>query len=464
MGDARPARRTDRTAGRTGLAGAVRSVRRVADRGVGRGDLGGVHPRRRCGGSAGTASPRCRRHPPAAAVRGPPPRPAPARRPARDPTCSVHDLLIRFCPRVPRPGVWPTGRCRDATTGFYRAFCRSVPAAGRSAGAVASRTGRRARPAAGRRRRPAGVDPRVARRCSASPRRSGTAFLSATLLALRGWGGIIRFIEERPDRVGPPGPGGQPDRVPGRPADAGPAGAGPRRPRGARVHRAAARAAGRAAARARRPAAGPSVEQRAFPVFQLAQVLGWTPEELPDWPPAEWAELVGEIEAFPAIERRRVFHLAYERRFYDADARRPRPARRRPAPTSGAAAVPGDLLHRRARGVVPPAPRGGRPRLRDVRHRRLLRRGDVLPRGGRRPLRPALPGRDPPAALGRRSRWRTAWTRRTGGGRRRGGRSGSASHQVHVGSRTFAAGARAVGRGSACWRRSRWSPASCSRG
>jgi hypothetical protein len=59
----------------------------------------------------------------------------------------------------------------------------------------------------------------------------------------------------------------------------------------------------------------PREEQRAFLVFQLAQVLSWTPQELHRLSAADWAKLVSEIEAFSTIERRRIFHLAYERRF-----------------------------------------------------------------------------------------------------------------------------------------------------
>ncbi|MSQ96936.1 MAG: phage tail assembly chaperone, partial [Gemmataceae bacterium] len=52
-----------------------------------------------------------------------------------------------------------------------------------------------------------------------------------------------------------------------------------------------------------------------MPVFLLAQALGWTPDELHHLTPDEWAALVGEVEAFGSVERRRLFHLAYERRF-----------------------------------------------------------------------------------------------------------------------------------------------------
>ncbi|MGD9721248.1 MAG: DUF2309 domain-containing protein [Pirellulales bacterium] len=58
-----------------------------------------------------------------------------------------------------------------------------------------------------------------------------------------------------------------------------------------------------------------SVERRAFAVFQLAQLLGWKPEELHRQSRNEWALLVREIETFSASERRRVYHEAYERRY-----------------------------------------------------------------------------------------------------------------------------------------------------
>jgi uncharacterized protein YbcC (UPF0753/DUF2309 family) len=59
----------------------------------------------------------------------------------------------------------------------------------------------------------------------------------------------------------------------------------------------------------------PSVEQRAFLVFQIAQALGWGPEKLHRLNDQEWATLLDEIDAFSSIERRRIFHLAYEHRF-----------------------------------------------------------------------------------------------------------------------------------------------------
>src|SRR6185295_11460227 len=49
-----------------------------------------------------------------------------------------------------------------------------------------------------------------------------------------------------------------------------------------------------------------SVDQRAFLVFQLAQLLGWSPPALDRLTKAEWSSLVSEIEAFDSLERRRM--------------------------------------------------------------------------------------------------------------------------------------------------------------
>ena len=71
-------------------------------------------------------------------------------------------------------------------------------------------------------------------------------------------------------------------------------------------------------ARAGSAAARPhSVEQRAFVVFQLDQVAGLSADQLFHWlGPARVGGDHAEIETFSDAERRRIFHLAYERRFY----------------------------------------------------------------------------------------------------------------------------------------------------
>ncbi|WP_232536226.1 DUF2309 domain-containing protein [Lacipirellula parvula] len=55
--------------------------------------------------------------------------------------------------------------------------------------------------------------------------------------------------------------------------------------------------------------------QLAFLVFQLCQVRGVLPEELFRLPEKTWGQLADELSAFDDFERRRTFQLAYERRY-----------------------------------------------------------------------------------------------------------------------------------------------------
>ncbi|QDT92289.1 DUF2309 domain-containing protein [Gimesia algae] len=55
--------------------------------------------------------------------------------------------------------------------------------------------------------------------------------------------------------------------------------------------------------------------QRAFTIFQLAQIRGWSPEDLLHLSCEQWTTLVQEIELFPSLERRRIYHLAFERKY-----------------------------------------------------------------------------------------------------------------------------------------------------
>jgi len=139
-------------------------------------------------------------------------------------------------------------------------------------------------------------------------------FLSATLLALRGWGGMIWHVEHRPDRVHHAVPKDSLVQF-------------------VAVRLLLDRFAVAAAARASLGEAGPLAElrarlaarvpqtrvnrdkQRAFLIFQLAQVLGWTAEQLCRLDAAGWVALCAEVEGFTELDRRKVFHLAYEHRF-----------------------------------------------------------------------------------------------------------------------------------------------------
>jgi uncharacterized protein YbcC (UPF0753/DUF2309 family) len=223
----------------------------------------------------------------------------------------VHDLLIRFCAAFLDQGLahWQLPH-RDE--GFYPAFCALY----RQPGGPPDRWLRGlARQLV--RLEDQNVSPLELIRESLDAlgvvEEEWDAFLSATLLALRGWAGITRFLEERSDRAVHPIPQGSLieflairlllDRL-------------------ALTHT-AREAIGfdgplselRDELLKRIDHQSPGTEQRAFLVFQLAQVLGWTPEELHRLSEKDWATLVEEIESFSPVERRRIFHLAYERRF-----------------------------------------------------------------------------------------------------------------------------------------------------
>jgi uncharacterized protein len=63
------------------------------------------------------------------------------------------------------------------------------------------------------------------------------------------------------------------------------------------------------------PSRGVTETQRTFLIFQLAQILGWNPGDLNRLSRGEWSQLVDEVEGFSSLERRRIYHLAFERRY-----------------------------------------------------------------------------------------------------------------------------------------------------
>jgi len=158
-------------------------------------------------------------------------------------------------------------------------------------------------------------------------------YLSAELLALRGWAGIVRQIEERPDRV-------------------------PARDltvtlRGYLAVRllferaaldAAAREAGftgelgdlRTWLRDRLiPPAPPRREDRAWPLFQLAQLIAIDASIVGRWTPGQIVELESELRELDGVRCRRILHQAFERtirdRLYGALVQHaPRPASKQP--------------------------------------------------------------------------------------------------------------------------------------
>jgi hypothetical protein len=139
------------------------------------------------------------------------------------------------------------------------------------------------------------------------------AFLAATLLALRGWAGMIHQIEKRPDRV--------PVHAP--PADlidflavrllldryavahlARDHGIWP----GDLRHLRAALSAARTAPERR------SARERAWLLFEMAQIHGWSAARVAALAGAEVTALLREHDRFDGRERRRLLHLAFERR------------------------------------------------------------------------------------------------------------------------------------------------------
>ncbi len=59
-----------------------------------------------------------------------------------------------------------------------------------------------------------------------------------------------------------------------------------------------------------------TVSQRnAFRIFEVAQVLGWKPRILARLKPVEWQQIVTELGRFSGLERRQIYHLAFERKY-----------------------------------------------------------------------------------------------------------------------------------------------------
>ncbi len=224
----------------------------------------------------------------------------------------VHELLIRFCGAFLDQEVagWSLPHLKE---GFWSAFCRLYEPPG-------GPPDRWLKPLAGelRRLREARLTPldSIAESLDllgvAGPEEE--AYLTETLLALGGWAGMLWQMETNAEWTVRPAP------------------------RGTLVEYLAVRLilerlaltdlaretlgwTGslqdlRIALRSRVPhPPAVSVDQRAYLVFQLAQVRGGNPEDLSRLSRPEWGRLVEELESFSPWERRRIFHRAYERRY-----------------------------------------------------------------------------------------------------------------------------------------------------
>ena len=146
-------------------------------------------------------------------------------------------------------------------------------------------------------------------------------YLTDTLLALRGWAGMVRQIEERPDRV---------------PAKELPATLAGYLAVRLLLERAAIEHAARGelsfeepiaslrdSLRTRVPHSGPpTFQERAWPLFHVAQLCGLDASIVEQWAPATVKQLEFELHELDGVKQRRFLHRAYERavrhRVYDA--------------------------------------------------------------------------------------------------------------------------------------------------
>ncbi|MFN5322824.1 MAG: DUF2309 domain-containing protein [Planctomycetota bacterium] len=223
----------------------------------------------------------------------------------------VNELLIRFCAAYVDQG-FSQWELPGRTRGFYRCFLGLYARPGMSPGAVFDGL-------AGELQQLLDAGTTATAATLESLERLGVSepewdeYVSQTLLALRGWAGMLNQLEQRGDRV----PLGVPprslaeylavrlvvERVVLRNVLAEQGQAGLALPE---LRRAAARSY------SRNPNPSADELRRAFALFQLARANGWTPEQLFAIGPSAWAELVRELEAFDSIARRKIFQLAFE--------------------------------------------------------------------------------------------------------------------------------------------------------
>lgn len=225
---------------------------------------------------------------------------------------AVNELLIRFCAAYLDQG-FSQWELPGRQAGFYRSFLELYSRPGMSPGTVYDGLSKE-------------LQRHLAEAVSAtdstlnSLKQLGVSepewdeYLTQTLLALRGWAGMLHQLEQRGDRVPLGVPGGSlaeylavrliVERVVLQNLLTGfcPEQASLSELRGTSAVR-------------DKGDEEESIEAglaRAFTLFQLAQKSGWAPERLAGLGLVEWTQLVEEVEAFDSVSRRRVFQLAYE--------------------------------------------------------------------------------------------------------------------------------------------------------
>jgi hypothetical protein len=253
-----------------------------------------------------------------ASVPAPPPAPLPVRHrdlllaaTGADPDALVHPLLIRLAASYLDQGL-ASWAMPDRDRGFHRAVIGLYARGRRWPDPFLGEVGELLAEEAEAARTPLGSIERslerLGVRCDDRER-----FLMETALALRGWAGMMRQVEERPDRV---------------PVHAPPARLTDFLAIRLLLDRAAAAVVARetldepvelsrlreALAPRQGTKAAPALADRAWPLFHLAQLLGCRPGEVTALPLDRAVETLDEIAAFDSTTRRRLLHLAYERR------------------------------------------------------------------------------------------------------------------------------------------------------
>ena len=224
---------------------------------------------------------------------------------------SVNEVLIRFCAAFLDQGFsnWPLPQ-RDA--GFFAAF-HSMYSSGKT-----MEWWLKGLPAELKRIEQEKMSPLDIITDSLQqlglPEENHEEYISQTLLALRGWAGIIWQMETNAEWTVRPAPQGTLieylaarlllERFA--------ISAFYRKETGSRLPLDEIHAALTAK---REQSAFVSADERAYLLFQLAQVRGWNPCELHQQNKEAWTRLIKEIETFDGFERRRIYHLAYERRY-----------------------------------------------------------------------------------------------------------------------------------------------------
>ncbi len=217
-------------------------------------------------------------------------------------------------------------------------------------------------------------------------------YLSAELLALRGWAGIVRQIEERPDRVPARDLTVTLARIPRSPAAVRTRGAGCTRRDSSLSAVRCSDLRSHAAASASAP---PGADDARARVAALSCGAALRPRcvDRGAMDRRNVAELESELRELDDLRRRRILHQAFERairhRLYDALMQHA------PQQLPGAAGVSGDFLPRRAGGIISAPSGGSRADLRDVQHGWILQRGHVSPGRVRRAPAAALSCSDP---------------------------------------------------------------------